>query len=345
LPIAARIAVEYLGFPAASGPGAGCSWGAQGAGASYGGRGGHHSSGFAAGEPYGSPNAPVDLGSGGGGSAGGAGGGLIRLEVQGCLTIDGEVSADGAEGTPGIGAGGGSGGTLYVDAGQLVGSGAFHAAGGDGSTHPAGYKGGGGGGGRIAIYTADLQMNPAQITAAGGVGYEHGGAGTVFFGSLCITIAQQPVGGIVGIGEPVTLSISATGQGTLDYHWRKNGESLTENPPHVTGTQTDTLHIDAAASADQGDYDVWLTDDCGDLVSGAAHLSVVLRGDLNCDGVVNGQDIDGFILVLFGAPPYTDYYDWSGIVSPPCNAYNGDMNGDGAVNGQDIDGFVAVLFG
>lgn len=68
-------------------------------------------------------------------------------------------------------------------------------------------------------------------------------------------------------------------------------------------------------------------------------------GDMNCDGAINGQDIDGFILVLFGAPPYASYYAWTGIVNPPCNAYLGDMNGDGNVNGQDIDGFVAALFG
>ena len=70
-------------------------------------------------------------------------------------------------------------------------------------------------------------------------------------------------------------------------------------------------------------------------------------GDMNCDGAVNGQDIDGFILVLLAtdAPIYADYHAWGGIVKLPCNAFNGDMNGDGNVNGQDIDGFVAALLG
>ena len=61
-------------------------------------------------------------------------------------------------------------------------------------------------------------------------------------------------------------------------------------------------------------------------------------GDMNCDGAVNGQDIDGFVLALFDPAAYAGQY-------PFCNILNGDMNGDGLANGQDIDGFVAALFG
>ena len=63
-----------------------------------------------------------------------------------------------------------------------------------------------------------------------------------------------------------------------------------------------------------------------------------LAGDMNCDGLVNGQDIDGFVLALFDPAGYAAQY-------PACNLLNGDMNSDGIVNGQDIDGFVSVLFG
>ena len=65
------------------------------------------------------------------------------------------------------------------------------------------------------------------------------------------------------------------------------------------------------------------------------------RGDVNCDGVVNEQDIDGFVLLLFAAgTDYQEYY----AQYPECDALLGDMNGDGGVNGQDIDGFVEALF-
>ncbi|MBU0640294.1 MAG: hypothetical protein KKB50_15620 [Planctomycetes bacterium] len=66
-------------------------------------------------------------------------------------------------------------------------------------------------------------------------------------------------------------------------------------------------------------------------------------GDLNCDGAVNGFDIDHFIQVL---------NDWDGYIAdhdgdpyPPCDPWLADVNQDGAVNGFDIDAFVAVLSG
>ncbi len=75
-----------------------------------------------------------------------------------------------------------------------------------------------------------------------------------------------------------------------------------------------------------------------------AGVSAYGPGNVNRDGVVNNQDIDGFVCVLLGLPPYTDYFNWPGIVNPPCNCLNADMNGDGAANGLDIGGFIATLF-
>ena len=63
-----------------------------------------------------------------------------------------------------------------------------------------------------------------------------------------------------------------------------------------------------------------------------------LKGDMNCDGAVNGQDIDGFALALLDPAGYAAQY-------PACNILHGDFTGDGAVNGLDIDAFVAVLLG
>ena len=64
-------------------------------------------------------------------------------------------------------------------------------------------------------------------------------------------------------------------------------------------------------------------------------------GDMNCDGAVNGQDIDGFVLALFGTPP--DYAEYRARF-PSCNPFLSDTNCDSLVNGQDIDGFVNCLF-
>jgi hypothetical protein len=59
-------------------------------------------------------------------------------------------------------------------------------------------------------------------------------------------------------------------------------------------------------------------------------------GDLNCDGSVDFNDIDPFVLALSGQAAY--YAVW-----PNCNWLNADCNQDGNVNFDDIDPFVALL--
>ncbi|MBU0640064.1 MAG: hypothetical protein KKB50_14460, partial [Planctomycetes bacterium] len=59
-------------------------------------------------------------------------------------------------------------------------------------------------------------------------------------------------------------------------------------------------------------------------------------GDVNCNGVINGFDIDAFVLALDGPGAYDAAY-------PDCDIMLADVNGDGAVNGFDIDAFVELL--
>ncbi|MBU0641450.1 MAG: hypothetical protein KKB50_21525 [Planctomycetes bacterium] len=66
-----------------------------------------------------------------------------------------------------------------------------------------------------------------------------------------------------------------------------------------------------------------------------------IPGDLNCDGNINGFDIDPFVLVLSSSPPYDDYY----AAYPDCNHMLADVNQDGDINGFDIDAFVALMGG
>ena len=61
-------------------------------------------------------------------------------------------------------------------------------------------------------------------------------------------------------------------------------------------------------------------------------------GDLNCDGAVNFDDINPFVLALSDPAGYHSAY-------PNCNIMNGDINGDGLVNFDDINPFVALLTG
>ncbi|MCX7019199.1 MAG: hypothetical protein NTY46_09490 [Candidatus Sumerlaeota bacterium] len=167
-----RISANGYGYAASAGPGiAGV---VTGAGAGYGGKGGNgHGNTPPGGPVYGSDFAPVDLGSGGksGEAGGGSGGGAVRLDVPGTLSLDGMITAAGAAGNPAFTAdGGGSGGSIYLTAGVLAGSGILSVNGGNGAYGSFSYHGGGGGGGRIACHYTDATgfTGFPLWTAAGG---------------------------------------------------------------------------------------------------------------------------------------------------------------------------------
>ena len=73
-----------------------------------------------------------------------------------------------------------------------------------------------------------------------------------------------------------------------------------------------------------------------DMVAAAAEI--VTRGDLNCDGVFNGADIDPFFLALGNPAAYTAQF-------PDCDIMLGDMTGDNEVDADDIDPFFECLGG
>src|SRR5206468_12999514 len=100
-------------------------------GAAYGGGGGLSSSNAPGGFVYGSLYTPMDLGSGGGagwGGAGGAGGGSIRINAIGNATLNGLLTANGFTGTNSR-SGRGSGGSIWLTAQTITGTGSVLAQG------------------------------------------------------------------------------------------------------------------------------------------------------------------------------------------------------------------------
>ena len=67
-------------------------------------------------------------------------------------------------------------------------------------------------------------------------------------------------------------------------------------------------------------------------------LMTSLPGDLNCDGVVDFEDINPFVLALTAWGQYLQQY-------PDCDIMLADINGDAYVTFADIDPFVALLVG
>jgi hypothetical protein len=120
-----------------------------------------------------------------------------------------------------------------------------------------------------------------------------------------------------------------------------NAAGLIENTPQeVWGGSNDAYH-QLTDVIDNPDYE-W---DFGlEVVRGALATLIDLGGligrvgDLNCDGLVNGYDIDPFVLALTDPAAYAEQW-------PDCDYMLGDVNGDGAVNGYDIDPFVGLLTG
>ena len=97
---------------------------------------------------YGSVFEPVAPGSGGLGRTESDGGGVVRLTVGGTLVVNGEIVSTSI--IPGFGSG--AGGSIWITAGALSGSGVISARGGNFSN---GNYGGAGGGGRVAIYLTE----------------------------------------------------------------------------------------------------------------------------------------------------------------------------------------------
>ncbi len=163
---------DGMGFSGNSGP----SKPSGRTGGSHGGRGAFRYAASPGGPAYGSVNNPTSLGSGGGDNAAYSGGGAIILSVTGSSTIDGTLTANGAAGAWGPGAGG----TVNLTAASLSGAGSAVIRANAGTTTyqtPAG-------GGRIALVLtgvdADFSGFAGSVTAFSTENYTAGSAGTIY---------------------------------------------------------------------------------------------------------------------------------------------------------------------
>ncbi len=201
------------------------------------------------------------MGSGGGyggtsSARGGAGGGAVKLNVSQTLTVNGSISANGANGgasSLSYTGGGGSGGSIYITAGTLTGSGSLAANGGNGG-NSGGADGGGGGGGRIAVYyTTDSSSISYQAYGGSGPGSaQEGGAGTVYLKDNVASRGSFTVEntGIVGArtlyaaGIADINDINITNGANLDFNGvdiNVYGNFNCDNGQLVAGTTTTTF--------------------------------------------------------------------------------------------------------
>ena len=104
----------------------------------------------------------------------------------------------------------------------------------------------------------------------------------------------------------------------------------------------DTLQIDAGATLETYGchiyYNTLIND--GTIVNpeDVRAIGPLLRGDMNCDGIISYADVNPFVVALQGPAAYEVRY-------PNCEWLNADVNGDDVVSYADINAFVRLLNG
>ncbi|MEE8143628.1 MAG: immunoglobulin domain-containing protein, partial [Planctomycetota bacterium] len=81
-------------------------------------------------------------------------------------------------------------------------------------------------------------------------------------------IASSPSDATACEGNPVTLTVTASGSAPLSYQWRKNGVP-------IPGETNPSLTINPVAPGDAGSYDVMVSSECGEATSSAGVLTVL----------------------------------------------------------------------
>jgi len=100
-----------------------------------------------------------------------------------------------------------------------------------------------------------------------------GGCGSLNSSNAALTvqpgtvIATQPTASTICQNNTANFSVSATGQGTLSYQWKKDGNA-------IGGAINSTLAVSNAQAVNAGSYTVDVTGGCGTTASNAAALTV-----------------------------------------------------------------------
>ncbi len=148
------------------------------------------------------------------------------------------------------------------------------------------------------------------------------------------SITGQPQSQTVSAGDTVSLSVTATGYGTLIYQWLKGDVNLT-NGGRFSGATSPTLQIVNVMVGDAGGYTCVVTGGCSSATSNAASLVVNPTGDFDLDGDVDQEDFGHFQACLAGpSVPVTD---------PNCLDAN--LDGDSDVDQDDCAIFRGCMTG
>ena len=150
---------------------------------------------------------------------------------------------------------------------------------------------------------------PGRLDRAGGIGPDI----VSRWGAPIPEVTAQPADLTVEVREPAVFTLAAKSTpGPMTIQWRKDGQRLLEDPPHITGTQTPTLRIDPAVLSDAGLYDAVLTNRCGQVTTRSALLSVTCYPDCDQSGGNGILDIFDFLCFQNAFVSFDPYADCDG---------------------------------
>jgi hypothetical protein len=191
------------------------------------------------------------------------------------------------------------------------------------------------GSGTLTIACASDTAGIALVESDGGTSAAEGGAGDEY----TLVLAARPTAPVtITLGfDALQLSAAPDVLTFDDTNW--------STPQPVAVSAVEDMLVEGAHAADithtvasaDARYDGFAVADVA--VSIADNDSATRRGDSNCDGVVNFDDIDCFVGALISPAAWLDCGGGAG-----CDyVFANDINADTLVNFDDIDPFVACL--
>ncbi len=133
-----------------------------------------------------------------------------------------------------------------------------------------------GAGGSLTINnltTADIGLYYVTVITAGGAASSQAVSLTVTGTATLPSISLQPVGMALTAGQPLTLSVVASGSPAPTYQWQLNGVN-------VAGATQSTLDIPYVGTNQAGAYTVVVTNSAGSVTSNPATVTVNVNAHL-----------------------------------------------------------------
>ncbi|MFN0137576.1 MAG: immunoglobulin domain-containing protein [Phycisphaerae bacterium] len=195
------------------------------------------------------------------------------------------------------------------------------------------------GGGISGASTANLTINPVSAANAGTYtvlvnnicNADTSANALVTVNSAALITTEPAAATTICAGDPLNLSVAATGTGPISYLWSRNGNPLS-NGGSISGATSANLSINPSSASDNGTYTVVAANACGNDTSANAVVTVNAAAQITVEPAASTTVCSGGVLNLSvtatGTLPIT--YEWRRGVTPLSNG--GSVSGANTAN-------------